>query len=233
MLRQEVSGDIYDRGMQVAVVTLQEKIGVLPDGVFRPAYVAFVPQLAGALGKPLVPLGATVDAGEAVISLTPVAAGIRFNPTSASSDLSNLRGKPLTLNFGDMRIPVSSFDPSREETIDIYAALLEAVTRGEAQTTAGEVDKLDTPAQYDGGFLSLAEPPVRGVVPGTAVYVTTSGVQCLFRQESANDWVAVPVSVLEPAVGILGAVYVGPELIDAPIARDPLILTDDVLTGCQ
>lgn len=234
LLEEEFADDTFGPDMREAVVQLQERLGVHADGVFRPSYVAYVPQSAGALGAPLMTVGSTVAAGEVVLDTAPVPARIRFTPTSTGASLANLQGAPLTLTFDDLQIPVSGLDPTPEELAAIYGGLREAVANGEAQVMAGEPSGSGEPEQYDGGLLSLAEPQVRGVVPGTAVYITSSGAQCLFHQQQDDSgWAPVPAPVLESAVGMLGAVYVEPALIDARIARDPLTLSDDVLAGCR
>lgn len=233
ILEEELADDTFGSGMNAAVVQLQERLGVHADGVFRPAYVAYLPRSAGALGEPLMTVGSTVAAGEVVLDTAPVPARIRFVPTSTGVSLANLQEGPLTLAFDDLQIPVSGLEPTSEELSVIYARLREAVAKGEAQAMAGEGGS-GAPEQYNGGLLSLAEPQVRGVVPGAAVYITTSDTQCLFRrQQDDSGWTPVPVPALEPAVGMLGAVYVEPALIDARIARDPLTLADDVLAECR
>ena len=187
LLEEELADDTFGPDMRAAVVQLQDRLGVRTDGVFRPAYVAYLPQSAGALGEPLMTVGSTVAAGEVVLDTAPVPARIRFAPTSTGASLANLQGAPLTLTFGDLQIPVSGLDPTPEELAAIHAGLREAVANGEAQVTAGEPGGSGEPEQYDGGLLSLAQPQVRGVVPGTAVHVTRSGTQCLFRQQQDDS----------------------------------------------
>lgn len=223
-----VADGTFGSDVRAAVVRLQEKLGVPTDGAFRPSYVAYLPESADALGEPLLAVGSPVAAGEAILNTAPVPARITFAPTSTGGSVADLQGAPLTLAFGDLRIPVSGLDPTPEELAAIHAGLREAVANGESQVT-GESGE---PEQYAGGLIGLAEPRVHGVVPGTAVHMTGSGTQCLFRQRDDSDWASVPVTDLRPAVGMLGAVYVDTALIDAPIARDPLTLPDDVLVEC-
>jgi len=227
LLEAEHAGGTFGPDVRAAVVRLQDKLGVPTDGVFRPSYVAYLPEAADTLGEPLLAVGSPVAVGEAVLNTAPVAARITFVPTSTGGSLADLREGPLTLAFGDVRIPVSGLDPTPAELAAIHAGLREAVANGESQVT-GETGE---PEQYDGGLLSIAEPRVHGVVPGSAVHVTRSGAQCLFRQQD-GDWAPVPVTDLQPAVGMLGAVYVETELIDEHVARDPLTLADDVLDTC-
>lgn len=233
LLQEELADGTFGAGMRAAVVELQEKLGVHADGVFRPAYVAYVPKSLGALGEPLLAVGSMVAAGEAVLDAAPVPAQIEFTPTGTGASLANLRKAPLTLSFGDLQLPVSGLDPTLAELAAIHAGLREAVANGEAQVKAGNPGGSSEPEQYDGGLLGLAEPQVRGVVPGTAVHVTDSGTQCLFQQQEGGDWAPVQVTAVEPAVGTLGAVYVEPVMIDARIVRDPLTLSDDVLAECR
>lgn len=232
LLDEELADDTFGPAVRAAVVGLQERLGVRTDGVFRPSYVAYVPQSAPALGEPLLAVGSTVATGEAVLDTAPVPAQMRFLPASTGDSLANLRGAPLMLTLGDLQISVSGLDPAPEELGAIHTALREAVANGDAQVT-GDSGGPGEPGQYGGGLLSLAEPQVRGVVPGTAVYVTGSGAQCLFKERANGDWTAVSVPALDPAVGMLGSVYVDPAVIDARIARDPLVLPDDVLAECR
>jgi hypothetical protein len=247
LLEEDLTDDTFGPGLRAAVVQLQERLGVRTDGVFRPSYVAYLPESAGALGEPQLTVGSTVAAGDVVLDTAPVPARIRFAPTStgaSGASLANLQGDaPLTLTFGDLKIPVSGLDPAPEELAAIHAGLRKAAGSGEAQVTASEPAGPGEPGgsgasgdseQYDGGLLGLAKPQVRGVVPGTAVHVTGSGKQCLFRkQQNGGGWTPVPVPDLEPAVGMQGAVYVERALTDARVARDPLTLADDVRAECR
>jgi peptidoglycan hydrolase-like protein with peptidoglycan-binding domain len=237
MLEKGLVDEVFGSGMRAAVVRLQEELGVRPDGVFRPAYVAYLPESAGALGEPLLAVGSPVAAGEPVLNTAPAPVRITFAPTGEDVSLADLKGGPLTLAFGELKIPLSGLDPDPDELPAIHAGLRKAVVNGESKVVAddaGRSDESGGPEQYGGGLLSLAKPQVRGVVPGTAVHVTSSGKQCLFRrQQGDSGWTPVPVPTLEPAVGTLGAVYVEPALIDARISRDPLTLADDVLGRCR
>lgn len=230
---ESAEGEEFGPGTRAAVVRLQEGLGVEADGVFRPSYVVYLPQAAGELGEPLMTVGSTVAAGEEVLATAPVPAGVTFAPASSGGSLSSLREAPLTLAFGEIGIEVSGLEPEPEELAEVYAGLREAVAAGDAQVTSGEPGGSGEPETYEGGLLGLAEPEERGVVPGTAVHITDSGEQCLFRQEQDGSWDPVPVPVLEAVVGTLGAVYVEPALVDTRIARDPLTLADDVLAECR
>ncbi len=237
LLAKGLVDETFGSGTHAAVMRLQDKLGVRTDGVFRPAYVAYLPESGGALGEPLLAVGSPVSVGEAVLNIAPAPVRITFAPTSEGVSLADLKDGPLTLAFGDLRIPVSSLDPESDELTAIHAGLRKAVVNGESKVVAddpGKSAESGGPEQYGGGLLSLAKPQVRGVVPGTAVHVTSSGKQCLFRrQQGDSGWAPVPVPTLESAVGTLGAVYVEPALIDARIARDPLTLADDVLSRCR
>lgn len=232
LLEEDLADETYGPGVRAAVVRLQEQLGVRADGVFRPFYVAYLPESASELGEPLLAVGSPVAAGEVVMTTAPVAARIAFTPTGAGASLANLREGPLTLTIGDLQLPVSGLDPAPEELAALHDGLRQAAADGAAQAATGVASEPGEPEQYDGGLLSLAEPEVHGIVPGTAVHVTGSGAQCLFRQQDDGEWAAVPVPVLQPAVGVLGAVYVDTALIDARVARDPLGLPDDVRDEC-
>lgn len=233
LLEDEFADGTFGPGVRAAVVRLQEQLGVDTDGVFRPSYAAYVPQSADELGEALLAVGSPVTAGEAVFDTAPVPVRIRFTPTSTGASLANLGGAPLTLTFGDLRIPVSGLDPDPEELAELYAGLREAVADGAGQVTAGGPGGAGEPEQYTGGLLGLAEPQVRGVVPGTAVHIGSSGTQCLFREQDAGGWGPERLAALEPAVGIVGAVYVDTSLVDERIVRDPLTLDDDLLAECE
>lgn len=235
LLDEELVDATFGPDMRAAVVQLQERLGVRTDGVFHPTYVAYVPQSANQFAEPLLTVGSPVSVGEAVLNTAPSPVRITFAPSSTGASLTDLQEAPLTLTFGDLQIPVSGLEPTPDELAAIYAGLQQAVAGGEARLTAdgaGGSEGAGGPEQYTGGLLGLAEPQVRGVVPGSAVHVTSSGMQCLFREQDGGGWDPVPVPALTPAVGSLGAVYVQPELTDARIARDPLTLPGDVLADC-
>lgn len=233
MLDKSLASEKFGNRIRAAVVLLQTRLGVHADGVFSPAYVAFVPQSAGELGSALLSVGTMLAVGDVVFDTAPVAARITFIPTSEGTSLVNLEGAPLTLTFDSLQIPVASLNPEDADLGAIHEGLREAVSAGVAQyaeeTSAGP----NVPEQYSGGLLSLAQPQVRGVVPGTAVYISTAGAQCIFRQQQGGDWIPVPMAELEAAVGSLGTMYVEASLIDLRIARDPLALADDVLAQCS
>lgn len=230
LLPTDEADDTFGSAMRLAVEQLQARLGMRVDGVFRPTYVAFVPESATALGDPVLAVGSPVAAGEPVLDTAPAPVRISFVPTSPGVSLADLQGAPLTLTFGDLQIPLSGLDPTGSELAAVHAGLREAVSIGEAQVSTGETDGTE---QYSGGLLGLAEPQVRGVAPGTAVHVTRSGTQCLFVQEGDGGWTPAPLPKLEAAVGELGAVYVDTALIDARVARDPLTLPDSVLAECR
>lgn len=232
LLKEELADDSFGSAMRAAVVQLQQRLGVRTDGVFRPTYVAFVPQSAPALGDSPLAVGSTVSAGDVILETASVPARVTFTSTSPGVSLAKLQDAPLAMIFGDLEIPVSGLDPDPKELTEIYAGLREALSIGEAQL-ASDPGETGEPAQYDGGLLSLADPQVSGVVPGSAVYVNSAGNQCLFEQQDDGNWVPEQVTVLEPAVGTLGAVFVEPDWIDARIARDPLALSDRVLAECR
>lgn len=228
MLDRGVADVTFGSDVHAAVMLLQEKLGVRADGVFRPAYVAFVPQYAYVREEALLTVGSPIAVGEAVLDMAPAPARVGFTPTSSGS-LVHLQSAPVIVIFGDLEIPVSGLKPNSKELAKIHAGLREAVAAGEAEITSGEPGQ---PERYEGGILRIAEPQVRGVVPGSAVHVTALGAQCLFRQHKGG-WSPEPLTALEPVVGTLGAVYVDAELIGARIARDPLALADDTLSECK
>ncbi|HLS34197.1 MAG TPA: peptidoglycan-binding domain-containing protein [Brevibacterium sp.] len=212
-----------------AVRGLQESLGVEPDGVFQPGYVAFVPESVGALGEPLTAVGRTVALGDPVFATAQAPGAIRFTPAGASGSLAGLEDGPLTLSFGDLEIGVAGLDLAPEDIGDVFAGLEAAVASGAAQVMAGADGE---PTQYSGGVLRRTQSEVRGMVPGTSVHVSPTGEQCLFRQDGDGSWDAVPVPAAEPAMGILGAVYVDTTFVDMRVARDPLLLPDNVLEQC-
>ena len=236
LLTPELANDKFGPGMRAAVVRLQERLEVRTDGVFRPSYVAYLPGSVTAIEEPVLAVASPVAAGQAVLNVAAAPVRISFALASTGGSLADLQGSPLTLTFGDLQIPVSGLEPTRGELADLHARLREAVANGAAQVTADQSDESGgsgASEQYAGGLLGLAEPQVRGVAPGTAVHVTSSGTQCLFQQEGNGDWTPVPLPALQAAVGELGAVFVHTALIGARIARDPLTLPADVLALCR
>lgn len=231
LLDADRADDRFGPAVRAAVVQFQEDIGVRADGVFRPSYVAFVPESVTTVGDPQQAVGTLIAAGAEIFDAAPVPTRIGFTPTSTNASLIDLADAELTLAFGDLELPVSSLDPTPEELPSIHAALRGAVGDGIAQLMTS--DGAGGVEQYGGGLLRLAEPRVHGVVPGTAVYVTATGAQCLFQDQGSGDWEVVRLPSLEPAVGALGAVYVDAELIDTRIARDPLVLDGDLLDECR
>lgn len=231
-LEEEPADDSFGPGMRAAVVQLQERLGVEADGIFAPSYVAYVPESAHTLGEPLAEVARTVSAGETVFRTAPVAERVRFSATSTDASLAALGDVPLALHFGDVQIPVSSIDPAPEEVAAIDEYLRQAVTDGTAQIVGGDSDGPGDSVTYTGGLLSLADEEIKGVVPGSALHITSDGAQCLFREGSNGTWVPILVVEMEPALGTLGSLYVDPDFIDARIARDPLTLADHVLAEC-
>jgi hypothetical protein len=253
-----VDGD-FGRGVRAGVVELQERLGVArPDGVYRTSYTAYVPAAADALGDPLLAVGSPVAAGDPVLTTAPAPARVTFAPTTPEASLTPLEGSPLVLLLGDQALPVSALQPTTDELPALRAGLREAVADGTVQLTGGSPGGSNgsastaaaaSPEAYAGGLLALAEPQVRGVVPGTTVHLTEAGTACVFRHDDASDtgatgsasgtagdaaggWSAVRLPSLEPAVGELGAVFVDADLTGTPVARDPLTLPEQVRATC-
>lgn len=227
-LETELIGIEFGTEMMSAVVRLQERIGVPPDGTFRPTYVAFVPEQTGSISTRLTVVGATVSPGTPVLATSPVAARITFTSTGNGASLTNLKGAPLKLTFGGKELAVSSLSPPEGDLADLYAALREAATEGDARLTSDSGER----QTFDGGLLSLATPDLRATVPGVAVYLNEDGAQCLFEELGDDNWGPVPLDQLEPAAGTLGIVYVDPSLTGTRVARDPLILDEQTRSAC-
>jgi peptidoglycan hydrolase-like protein with peptidoglycan-binding domain len=226
--RRKVSGT-FGPTVKAAVTGLQKRLRVPQDGVFRPSYVAFVPNSATAIGEASVTLASPVAVGDPVLGLAPTPTDISITPASQGSSLAPLQKGALTLTFGDREIAMSGLKPTAGELTAVYTSLREAVTTGAAQMTGGGGG--GAPEQYVGGLIRLSRAQERAVVPSTAVYMTMSGAQCLFRLERGT-WNPLPLGTLRGAAGELGVVVVDSALVDDQVARDPLSLPANVLAGC-
>lgn len=231
LLNEDHVGPEFSGPMQEGVREVQRRLGEQVDGVFSPTYIAYVPRSANSLGEAVVDVGATVNPGQAVFHTAPGAERVTFTPSSASASLEALHEESLTLHLGETQVSLSAIEPNELEVAAIEEQLALALAEGAVQL-AGNESAAGESVSYSGAMLSLAEPEVKGVVPGTAVHIARDGTQCVFLSDGEDGWTATLLSELEPAVGTIGALYVDPEFVDAQIARDPLTLSEQVRAEC-
>lgn len=217
----DTSSDWYSWDTARATRSLQEALGVKPDGVFRTTYVSFVPSsLTSVVDVPLT-VGAQVAAGDDVlVGNTPIAA-VSFVASDENHTLKGLNDVPVSLEVGGQVLTAGSLSLVPEEVQAFETAARQA---GLLQTGSDE-------KSIPGLYVQLQEAQVVGSVPGTAVHFTSAGEACLFAAEG-DEYRAVKVTGQVQPGDEVGQTTVARENVGSRVVRDATSLSESVLSTC-
>lgn len=123
----------FDWTTKSAVHSLQETLGVDPDGTFRLSYVAFIPETVSNFSSVNVSLGDAISSGSAVMTGAQPTVGVSIRPEGDGVTLEPLAGNPLVLRFGMVEIPLSGLPIPTEEVATAVDSIRAAVAQGTAQ----------------------------------------------------------------------------------------------------
>ncbi len=244
---QELSGYLRDIGLwsgtpqsvitssfRNAIKQFQNRIGVKADGVFRLAYVAFMGN-STRLQKWDVAVGDTVSPAMAVGDGATKAIAVRIRPASETASLAALTDKPVKLTAGSVSMQLKSLGVTAED----YSEISDFVAGAEQSGTVTDTAPSSAASHiFTGLFVSLATPTKSGTVPASAVYVSTSGSECL---AAAKSTARRPVGKLrmiglgqsETSSGGVGQVFVSPKLAGMRIASDASRVDPETLATCK
>lgn len=221
----------YSPSLRRAITAYQRANGFPADGVFQPSSVVFVPAGSPSVQSVLTAVGTTVSDGDPVLS-GPVLPLSLVLSAESTLRLAGTDG-PFALLLPDEEIPVTSLAPAPDDVHALHAALVAAAARGTVDLTTDE-----TTQSFTGLVLHLPDAPVRGTVPTTAVYTTTTGTRCVFRTAETGDAGAVtsadavPLADATTVDGEIGLASVPADLVGQTVVRNPRSLPGTVLEGC-
>jgi peptidoglycan hydrolase-like protein with peptidoglycan-binding domain len=229
VLDPKLADDRFGAGMDKAVRAFQRKNRLHVDGIFKRAWLAYVPKDVKAVGSLAIRVDARVAVGDTLFSGHGAPTSIRFAVAGgATGETPRLPAEKVVLQLGEAKVPVSSTTLGKDERATVATALAEAATKG---AVAAQTDGNTT--TYTGPVLIAATTTKTGSVPGTAVYVTTGGTTCVF---ATTDTGAQPSAVPLPSAELaetLGQVSVPADLVGRTVVADPLTLDAATLATCD
>jgi len=225
-------GTNFNSTVVKAVKSLQRSLGAPQDGVFRLAYVAYLPAASLTVGTLAATVGDDISSGEQIFVArgTPVTAKLTL---AGSSDPVIAAQGPLLLKVGEKNVEVQSTALSDTERESAYRLLDASATQG---TITAEVDQSGSHVVYSGALLTAASPATVGVVPSSALYVTRGAATCLFAvRKSGNSASYRPMPAGDPqlVVGEISELSVADAFVGLTIVRNPTVLPPEVQHRCK
>lgn len=218
----DASSDWYSWETGQGTQSLQEDLGVKPDGIFRTAYTSFVPSnFTNVVDVPLTVGGQITNGDDVLVGPTPVAA-VSFVASDEDHTLDALSDVPVSLEVGPQVLAVGSLSLVPEEV-----QAFESAARDAGLLQPGSDGK-----SIPGLSVQLQEPVVVGSVPGTAVYVTSVGAACLFAAEG-DEYRAVSITDEVQPGDEVGQATVARENVGSRVVRDATSLPESVLSTCN
>jgi hypothetical protein len=222
-------GRVIARGVE----SYQRRHGLTVDGVFRSSHVAFVPQ-STIVGAIRTTVGERVQADWTLLVGAPIPLSGTITSASGSSTLPS-PSDGATLRIGQQAVPLLDYVLDAAASTDIF----EAFNRSPSNSGIGIVEKTSeelSTREFSGAMLDLSRGE-KGIVPGTAVYLSPTGKSCLFRSGAAARWSSKGMRVLvvedpQPAPSEYGRTLVDHEFAGMKVARDPSRLTAETRKQC-
>jgi hypothetical protein len=217
-------GDQFGPALESAVTELQQRIGVEPDGVFRLAYISYVPEGADELADAVVGLGDRIAVGDPVWLAQAPVESVVLTPVS-TGNLAGYVGNDLALRLGGSTVDISGIELAGAEAASLTTALDEAVRTGAARVEMSS----GSPSTYSGAVLVLRSPTTTGVVPSTAVLIDAAGRTCVVAVDGdpADSASLSRLPLVSAVAGSeLGTVAIDESTIGAVVIRDVSLLAE-------
>jgi peptidoglycan hydrolase-like protein with peptidoglycan-binding domain len=210
-------GDVFGPAVQASVRALQQRLGVAQDGIFRLAYVSYIPEGATEIAGTAAELGDRVSAGDPVLVAVAPVQSVVLTPVSAGN-LAAYGGLELALRLGPSTVDIPGVEVTGAEATAVVTALNDAVRAGAARVETSD----GAPSTYSGGILVLRTPETTGTVPSTAVLVDARSTTCLIAVTDVGELQTLtPMPLAQAAAGTeLGTVAVDEAAIGAQVVRD-------------
>lgn len=210
-------GDVFGPAVQASVRALQQRLGIAQDGVFRLAYVSYIPEGATEIAGTAAELGDRVSAGDPVLVAVAPVQSVVLTPVSAGN-LAAYGGLELALRLGPSTVDIPGVEVTGAEATAVVTALNDAVRAGAARVETSD----GAPSTYSGGILVLRTPETTGTVPSTAVLVDARSTTCLIAVTDVGELQTLtPMPLAQAAAGTeLGTVAVDEAAIGAQVVRD-------------
>lgn len=211
--------DVFGPIFHSAVVRFQEKAGLAErDGVFRPAYVVYVPDSVQQVGTVSLRVSESVEVGDVLAEASATPSSGHFVTPDAPESLGSLAAAPVELAVGDATFPLENgIVLSTSQTAAVYAFLLSQISEGTLGTNA--ITWNDTFASISNIFLQFAEPQIFASVPSSALYTSSDGTVCVFVDLPDARRQAHRVSVsssTEVGIALIDADFIGLVIVGNP-----------------
>lgn len=218
-------------GTEKGVRGLQSRLRAAQDGVFRSAYVAYVPRGVERLADFGVGVGELVSRGETLFASTPVVTRTELVAPLGAPDIAVLSGHPLVISAGTETLSVVGLAHSGTQARRVFDFATTAQRDG---SLTGE--STSTLRVFEGAQVRLAQPQRVATIPSAAIVTDTQGASCVVLRpnpsSSSDLHRVVPIDTersSSPEVGItaISAQWVGWEVLG------PLSASDAHGTQCQ
>lgn len=216
--------ETFSSETEAAVRSLQGKIGVPRDGIFRIDYVAYVPADMVGVSRVLVSVGATVSSGESIVRGSLPLVSVSIAPSESSQSLAPLDDLPRELLVGAATVPVAGTELDASEVRAFQSAL---------RDSGLPLEPSDDPQVRvaRGLYLRAASPVTSATVPGSALLVGGDLACLVLVDGDALD--VVPLEEAPRASTEIGQVLVESEFVGADVVSDASALADDVKAQCE
>lgn len=223
--------DVFGPVFRSAVVRFQEKAGLAErDGVFRPAYVVYIPDSVQQVGTVSLRVSESVEVGDVLAEASATPSNGYFFAPEAPEALSTLAAAPIELAVGDTTFHLENgIVLSASDTAAAYAFLLLRISEGTLSSNAITWD--DTFARVSDIFLQFAEPQIFASVPSTALFTSADGTVCVFVDPPDAPHEAHPVNVT-PSTEV-GIALIDPGFIGLVVSGNPSSLPRRELERCS
>jgi hypothetical protein len=227
-----VSGQVsYTAATQAGVQALQKKVGASVDGRFDPAYVAWVPSNFTRVDGLNIATGDRITLGDIIVTSEPAARSVTFKANEEGRDLGSLRGE-LNIVVGDAAVRIASLSPGESELSSVLEMLQSRGVDDIGEASTGEPAEKATNTKEFQVVLETADPERYATIPGSALFVSTSELACVFTVEDDGEVVVRSLNTLPENDTEVGQVRLGAEFIGTRVIRSVDTLSRSKLDSC-
>lgn len=201
-----------------AVREYQRAYGHAVDGIFQPSYVLYVgPEFV--IDRVSVRVGQFINLGEEIIVGEARAETVALRTPELSS-LAPFADSALVLEVGESELSVSSLVIEGESAVNLAHELAET-------SATPELIEDGSVRRYANARLSLAQPIVLGALPSSALYISDTGISCIFLEGDV-----VVVDDYRESTTEFGTVLIPREFVGQRVILDAAALSPDIREQC-